>query len=74
MTDNIIQWNINGQQQHLTDIHRVKALIHSIAFCFQETKLRSNIIFPMQRYNGFFKNRQAYFRAWWCCNFRQQPF
>lgn len=61
--DSIIQWNINGLHKHNTDIHRAKTLIQPIAFCFQETNLRPNTIFPIKGYNGFFKNRQTFLRA-----------
>lgn len=61
--DSIIQWNINGLHKHNTDIHRAKALIQPIAFCFQETNLRPNTIFPIKGYNGFYKNRQTFLRA-----------
>lgn len=61
--DSIIQWNINGLHKHNTDILRAKTLIQPIAFCFQETNLRPNTIFPIKGYNGFFKNRQTFLRA-----------
>jgi len=54
MTAHIIQWNIIGLRKHHTDIHRAKAHIQPITFCFQETNLRLNTTFPMQGYNGFF--------------------
>jgi len=61
--DSIIQWNINSLHKHNTDIHRAKVLIQPIAFCFQETNLRPNTIFPIKGYNGFYKNRQTFLRA-----------
>ncbi|KAL4083864.1 hypothetical protein QTP88_029180 [Uroleucon formosanum] len=61
--DSIIQWNINSLHKHNTDIHRAKVLIQPIAFCFQETNLRPNTIFPIKGYNSFYKNRQTFLRA-----------
>lgn len=61
--DSTIQWNINGLHKHHTDIHRAKLSIQTIAFRFQETNIKSDFLFSMRGYNGFFKNRQRNLRA-----------
>jgi len=64
LTNNIIQWNLNGLYRNLDDIKLIINLHKPIALCLQEINLKSNDSPPkLNNYNCVTKNRQNYLRA-----------
>ena len=58
--NNILQWNINGLRNKITQLQLLFSKYNPDAIALQETKLPANIEYSPKKYQSYYKNRTAH--------------